>query len=125
MRKMAEDPTLARSNKDLQKEAFSKVERWIELNKKKWTLEAELSEIKGELIQLEKDPAVQITKGAIRGAKRRIASDAPRGDQPKDLKRRESTVRKRLEKIIRQQENAPKNPNAGKKYPEDLEMKRE
>jgi predicted ATP-dependent endonuclease of OLD family len=105
-----------------QKEAFERVKDWILLQDEIHKLEENLAQLRRKAALLETDPAVQATKGVIRGAKRKTPKSAPEEEKKMAKQKKTDTARKRLEKMVRIQESAPKNPNAGKKYPDDIRM---
>jgi hypothetical protein len=119
---MAETEVKSTPARDLQARAFEKVEEWVQLRRRQLGLEKELRDLKARISKLEEDPAVQATKGAVRGAKKRLPVDASDEDKQKKALKRDADIRKRLEKKVRTDQDRPKNPNAGKKYPEDSKM---
>jgi len=91
-----EDPTLK------ERIAFDRVQRWISLEDTRILLQESLSEVMKEQRELEKDPTVAATRGAIK-ASRKIAGppkkieasvpEKPKGSARERLKRRLANTR--------------------------------
>jgi hypothetical protein len=106
--------------KVLQEEAFNLVREWIQVQDEIHVAERRLLDLKGRAAELERNQAVQITKGAIKGAKRRLPSDAPKEVKEKAKAKKTESVRKRLERMSRNSEDRPRNPSQGPKFQGDI-----